>query len=269
MLAERWQDTENLAAAIEDLERKGDHVRLHASVCPNCEGDGRLRDAVGEYERCGVCDGTGKRRQSAAASAKVARTLRLLHMWDHTDPEISGPYANDQDRIEAAQDFHRAHGDGNSVYRLDVTGDSEADVLIEAIGDDERVMPAKPRGCTLCRCDATGEVYGLPVCDYHADHTEDEPRCPNCAGKYTCERCGNYHAEYVYRDVALCDRCNNVVQSVAIGDRVRDPLDGTWREIVGIDGLADGGSCHMKDGGCMPLDECAAADKRLPSESLS
>ena len=121
------------------------------------------------------------------------------------------------------------------------------------------------------RCAAArrpARLCGLPVCDYHADHTEDDPRCPNCAGKTTCERCETRNAEHVVRDVALCDRCNDVVQSVAIGDRVRDPLDGTWREIVGIDGLADGGSCHMKDGGCMSLDECAAAEKRLPSEEL-
>ena len=125
------------------------------------------------------------------------------------------------------------------------------------------------RRCVLCRCEATGEAFGFPVCDYHLDHSEDEPRCPHCAGKYTCERCENRNAEHVVRDVALCDRCAQVVQSVAIGDRVRDPLDGSWREIVGIDGLADGGTCHMADGGCMSLDECAAAEKRLPSEDLS
>ena len=34
--------------------------------------------------------------------------------------------------------------------------------------------------CTLCGCRATEERYGFKVCDYHLDHTEDDPQCPNC-----------------------------------------------------------------------------------------
>ena len=34
--------------------------------------------------------------------------------------------------------------------------------------------------CTLCGCGATGEAFGFPVCDYHVDHTEDDPQCPDC-----------------------------------------------------------------------------------------
>ena len=330
-----------------------------------------------------------------ANTGKVARTLRLLHLWGDVDPEISGPYDSDEDRLAAAQDFRRAHGEGNGVFKLDVTGDVEADVRIESYTGGDLEMPKKPSkwvssawiegrnalvvptkdgqrfemhafetherdaelltkatfehhgraffagdtwtrtgkldlteairertpvhvgddvfdpsinewrrvkavtglsvifdddctmgiraaqeaekrprsnvppsGCTLCRCTATGEAFGFPVCDYHADHTEDDPRCPHCVAKHTCERCENRNAEHIVTDVALCERCSDVVRSVRIGDRVRDPLDGTWREIVGIDGLADGGTCHMADGGCMSLDECAAAEKRLPSEEL-
>ena len=205
ILAERGQDTENLAVAIEHLE--------HAGV-------------LGGVPRA--------RRQS---TAKVARTLRLLTLWEYVDPEVSGPYETESERTEAAQDFRRAHGDGHGVFRMDVTGDVEADVLLQGFGAKELEMP-KPRGCTLCRCTAVGELYGLPVCKYHSDHSEDDPRCPDCL-------------------------------PVAVGDRVRDPLDGEWREIVRIDGLADGGTCHMADGGCMSVDEAGAADKRLPSEGLS
>ena len=233
ILAERWQDTENLAVAIEDLER-------------NPERD--------------------PHRPPASAPPKVERRLHLLSIAGDVDPALSGAYDTEQERLEAAADYRRAHGPEDGLFRVDVTGDPGADVLIEPFGAGE--LLASPRRCVLCRCEATGEVYGFAVCDYHHDHCEDEPRCPHCAAKHTCERCENRNAENVIRDVALCGRCSDVVASVAVGDRVRDPLDGTWREIVGIDGLADGGTCHMADGGCMSLDECAAADKRLPSESL-
>ena len=37
-----------------------------------------------------------------------------------------------------------------------------------------------PKRCTLCACHATGEVFGFVVCEYHVDHTEDDPPCPKC-----------------------------------------------------------------------------------------
>ena len=222
ILAERWQDTENLAAAIEDLERK--QAAPTGAACRYCDGKGKL-----PYDECPACNGTGRGRQSAP---QVARTLRLLHLWGDSDPEISGPYANETERTEAAQDYRRAHGDGNGVYRLDVTGEVEADVLIEAFAARELEMP------------------------------------PAAAVK-SCERCGATPALFALQGVTLCEHCYDEVQAVAVGDRVRDPHDGTWREIVRIDGLADGGTCHMGDGGCMSVAECAKADKRLPSESLS
>ena len=210
-----------------------------------------------------AADALRSEQEPRQTAAKVERRLHLLSIAGGVEPELSEAFANDQERVEAARDYRRAHGDEDDLYRVDVTGDTGADVLVEAFTNAE-LAPL----CILCRCDATAHVYGFSVCEYHSEHSEDEPRCPNCVSKYTCARCENRNAEHIIRDVALCDRCNNVVQSVAIGDRVRDPIDGTWREIVGIDGLADGGSCHMKDGGVMPLDECAAAEKRLPSESL-
>ena len=260
-LAERWQDTENLAGAIEHLERTG-HVRLHESACPRCAGDGRIALATrpGAFETCSTCGGGGKR------AVQVERRLHLLSIAGDVEPTLSGAYDTEQERTEAAADYRRAHGDEDGLFRVDVTGDAGADVLIESFGAGE--LLGCPRRCVLCRCEATGEVYGFAVCDYHHDHSEDDPRCPHCAAEHTCERCENRNAENVIRDVALCGRCSDVVASVAVGDRVRDPLDGTWREIVGIDGLTDGGTCHMADGGCMSVDECAAAEKRLPSEGL-
>ena len=121
----------------------------------------------------------------------------LLCMWDHVDPELSGPFKDERERTEAAQDFRRAHGDGNSAYRLNA---SASGVSIEAIGDDELAMPEPPA------------------------------RVP-----------------------------------VAVGDRVRDPLDGQWRLVTGIDPC---GTVTMADGGCMSITECEAAEKLLPGECV-
>ena len=50
---------------------------------------------------------------------------------------------------------------------------------------------------------------------------------------------------------------------VHIGDRVRDPLDGEWREVVAVTGLA----VRFADGGTMGIREAQEADKLLPSEA--
>ena len=49
---------------------------------------------------------------------------------------------------------------------------------------------------------------------------------------------------------------------VAVGDRVRDPMDGRWRTVTRIEGE----TVYMADGGCMSADECG--EIRLPSEDL-
>ena len=61
-----------------------------------------------------------------------------------------------------------------------------ARTLLEERGQDtENVAVAieairNPKRCTLCACHATGEVFGFVVCEYHVDHTEDDPPCPKC-----------------------------------------------------------------------------------------
>ena len=170
---------------------------------------------------------TGERR-------RVERRLHLLSIAGDVEPTLSGAYDTEQERLEAAADYRRAHGDEDGLFRVDVTGDPDADVLIEAFGAGE--LLASPRRCVLCRCDATGEVYGFAVCDYHHEHSEDDPRCPDCVPVHT-------------------------------GDRVRDPLDGAWRTVTRLD-LAEN-TAHMADGGCMSIDEAGACEKRLPSEPLS
>ena len=225
ILAERGQDTENLGVAIDALQaRASGPSRLHESVCPRCAGDGRshLRDGRGS-EPCSLCEGTGK----------ALPRLHLLSIAGDVEPELSGAYDTEQERLEAAQDYRRAHGPEDGLFRVDV--DATGTVTVDTFSGAE--LEPQPRRCVLCRCDATGETYGFAVCGYHADHSEDDPRCPHCL-------------------------------PVQVGDHVRDSVDGTWRRVVRIDGLADGGTAHLADGGCMSLDECAVAEKRLPSEEL-
>ena len=250
LLAERHQDTENLAVAIDHIEREGE--------------------------------------QQHAPAAPVPDRLYLLCMWGDVDPQVCGPYRDEQERLEAAQDSRRAHGEDNGLFRVDANGS----LRVSSFTGGELEMPPARRGCTLCNCGAAGERFGLPVCTYHLEHTEDDPQCPKCMtadqeqledgrqllrelrdmpaadATRSCERCGSNPAPYRLQGVALCQSCDELLQAVAVGDRVRDPLDGTWREIVRIDGIADGGTCHMRDGGCMSVAECVRAEKRLPSEAL-
>lgn len=155
ILAERGQDTENLGHAIWLMEQNA----------------------------------TG-----GATRVRPAR-LHLLHLWGDVDPELSGPYADEHDRTEAAQDFRRAHGEENGVYRVDAAGD----VTVSSFTGAELEMPKLAR---------------VPV---------------------------------------------------HVGDRVLDPSDGQWREVMSIDPC---GTVNMRDGGVMSVAECEAAEKRLPSEEL-
>ena len=51
------------------------------------------------------------------------------------------------------------------------------------------------KNCTLCRCEATVERFGFPVCDYHNTHGEDAPQCPNCATNYLLVMHGDVEPE--------------------------------------------------------------------------
>ena len=146
-----------------------------------------------------IGDETTRAMIAAVDGPKVAsdRKLHLLHLWGDVEPELTGPYADEQDRTEAAQDYRRAHGEENGVFRIDVVGGGY--VTVASFSGAELDVPEPPR---------------VPV---------------------------------------------------AVGDRVRDPLDGTWREVMSIDPC---GTVNMRDGGCMSVAECAAAEKRLPSEDL-
>ncbi|MCY4439792.1 MAG: hypothetical protein OXE53_06255 [Deltaproteobacteria bacterium] len=142
LLGERGQDTENLAVAIDHIERDAAAGRAATQGGPQAAED-RAR-------------------------------LYLLNVWGDVEPELSGPFKDERDRVEAAQDYRRAHGPEDGLFRVDATGSVKVDTFTGG-----ELEPA-PRRCVLCRCTATREVYGFAVCAYHVDHTEDDAPCPDC-----------------------------------------------------------------------------------------
>ena len=76
---------------------------------------------------------------------------------------LCDPRINDVHVLEAARTLLEERGQDTE----------DLEVAIEAI--------RHPKRCTLCACHATGERFGFRVCDYHEDHTEDDPPCPKCA----------------------------------------------------------------------------------------
>ena len=114
-------------------------------------------------------------------------------------------------------------------------------------------------------------------CVQHPDDTEGlERRNPQPGDEWWCHECSarlpataDEEADEDGRQILREVRDPHPARlPVAVGDRVRDPHDGTWREIVHIEGHVDGGTAHMRDGGCMSVAECARCEIRLPSESL-
>ena len=105
LLAERRQDTENLAVAIDHLERDPDAA--HSMAMPPLPPDDRLY---------------------------------LLVMWGDVDPEVCGPYKDEDDRTAAAQDTRRAHGDGDGLYRIDANGS----LRVSCFSSRELEMPPAP-----------------------------------------------------------------------------------------------------------------------------
>ena len=58
--------------------------------------------------------------RTAAEAAKQRTSHYLLSIAGDVDPELSEPFATDRERVEAAQDYRRAHGDEDGLYRLDL-----------------------------------------------------------------------------------------------------------------------------------------------------
>ena len=95
LLGERSQDTENLAVAIDHIER----------------------DAAMTAGRAATQGGT--------RTAEDRPRRYLLNLWGDVEPELSGPFKDERDRIEAAQDYRRAHGPEDGLFRVDGVGQRE------------------------------------------------------------------------------------------------------------------------------------------------
>ena len=124
-------------------------------------------DAGEAWERKGVWDA-----HKAVPHQAPGSRLYLLNLWGDVEPELSGPFKDEQDRVEAAQDYRRAHGDEDGLFRVDASGSVKVDTFTGA------ELEPHPRRCTLCKCTATGERFGFAVCPYHVEATEDDPPCP-------------------------------------------------------------------------------------------
>ena len=89
-------------------------------------------------------------------AAPPADRLYLLCMWGDVDPQVCGPYRDEQERTEAAQDSRRAHGEDNGLFRIDANGS----LRVSSFTGGELEMPPAPRSCCLCGCGAAGERFG-------------------------------------------------------------------------------------------------------------
>ena len=148
LLGERGQDARNLSVAIDHIERTAGRAATQG-------GPQAAEDRARRY---------------------------LLHLWGDVEPELSGPFKDERDRVEAAQDYRRAHGPEDGLFRVDASGS----VTVDSFTGGE--LAPEPRRCVLCRCTATREVYGFAVCAYHVDHTEDDAPCPDCIAAF-CPAC--------------------------------------------------------------------------------
>lgn len=127
------------------------YVQAHSDKCPFCGGDS-LDYSSGEFGaeaaqgvscfKCGsewrdtytfsgvVVDRIGKTVPESSAiplGQHAVTRYFLLTMFGDVEPSIDGPYEDDEARLAAARD-HRASGDEDGLYRLDVGLDGTVDV---------------------------------------------------------------------------------------------------------------------------------------------
>ena len=90
------------------------------------------------------------RAEVGDAGAPAPDRLYLLCMWGDVDPQVCGPYRDERERTEAAQDSRRAHGEANGLYRVDANGS----LRVSSFTGGELEMPAAAaRSCERCGSD--------------------------------------------------------------------------------------------------------------------
>ena len=214
------------------------------------------------------------------ARGGTARFLHILSILDGDEPVLSGPFDSELDRIEAAQDYRRAHGDETGLFRVNVAG-TKAD--ISRFKAWETHPPLNTKWVSNAWIDGRNAIvqsngwYQLHA--YDTDPEDDVPKRVGAAEfthysdarrageRWTRDRVWCMHRARRVLDETPVVETNPVVDDdpahVAEGDRVRDPFDGRWRTVARI----EGDTAYMADGGCMNVEECR--DIRLPGEPLS
>ena len=81
--------------------------------------------------------------QGGTRTAQDRPRRYLPNLWGDVEPELSGQFKDERDRIEAAQDYRRAHGLKDGLFRMDATGSVKVDTFTDA-------EPApEPRRCSV------------------------------------------------------------------------------------------------------------------------
>lgn len=60
------------------------------------------------------------RHRATAMTVDAVTLLYLLAVWGDVEPEVMGPYHDDDARLDAARTIRKAEGESTGLYRLDV-----------------------------------------------------------------------------------------------------------------------------------------------------
>ena len=86
----------------------------------------------------------------------------LLFVWGNVEPELRGPYATDEERLEAARAIADApQGNEHGIFRLDATGSVE----VTSFSGDARLLVVSVDCPQLAKIECYGAGLG---------------RCPSC-----------------------------------------------------------------------------------------
>jgi hypothetical protein len=122
--------------------------------------------------------------------------LYLQVVEGDTEPSLSGPYDNDDERLEAARQHKRTRGDRDGLFRLDITKDGTPEIRpfinyeLDEDGDDpdpglwtpEDQLAAQRQGWDIFDCEGSADgrwqlqAIAAPSDHPHLDY--DEPKFP-------------------------------------------------------------------------------------------
>jgi hypothetical protein len=180
LLAERGQDTESIAVMIDSVERNADPPRRGDRIRDPIDGKHRTVAKVTGHAVV-FTDGATMGIAEAVHGERTDEHHYLLCLWGDVDPQVCGPYRDDKERLEAAQDSRRAHGESNGLFRVDVHGSR---VTASSFTGSELEMPESPEADDDDQCRECGEQTNLDgydgLCGNCADRAENTKRCEFC-----------------------------------------------------------------------------------------